>query len=169
MGLPPESTNVYKRRASNVRTVINGTPATITPYYTGDTELCVSIGIADGSGGDAEAGIGLEKLAKNYAYGSILSDYQLVTPYASNTITVSYWNGTSWTVGETHNLSGTITSPAAEFRDGNSGFGVPGSRISGTAANLGSGANLWKFVGTQPFALIINDSVDDEEVLAGWD
>jgi hypothetical protein len=81
---------------------------------------------------------------------------------------VSYWANNQWNVGEVHSLNGTQTNPDAVDRDGTNGFGVDGTNISGAAANLASGANLWKFEGTQPFSVIINDTADDEERLLGW-
>jgi len=98
----------------------------------------------------------------------VLSDYQIVAPYADTTVTVSYWANSQWNVGEVHSLSGTQTNPDAVDRDGTNGFGVDGSTISGGAANLASGANLWKWESTKPIALIINDNANDEENMLGW-
>jgi len=169
--LAPATQYNYKRRNANSVTINNTTPSNIGNNITYDTSLPVAtVEIADGAGGDCTQGIGYEYLSDTYSWGDVLSDYQIVAPYADTTVTVSYWDSgtSSWVVGETHSLSGTQTSPAAVDRDGTNGFGVDGSTISGLAANLASGANLWKFEGTQPFALIINDNSDDEERLLGW-
>jgi len=169
--LAPATQYNYKRRNANSVTINNTTPSNIGNNITYDTSLPVAtVEIADGAGGDCTQGIGYEYLSDTYSWGDVLSDYQIVAPYADTTVTVSYWDSgtSSWVVGETHSLSGTQTSPAAVDRDGTNGFGVDGSTISGLVANLASGANLWKFEGTQPFALIINDNSDDEERLLGW-
>jgi hypothetical protein len=169
--LAPATQYNYKRRNNYNITINNTIPSTSSTYVTYDTSLPVAtVEIGDGAGGDCTQGIGYEYLSDTYSWGDVLSDYQIVAPYADTTVTVSYWNtGTSsWVVGETHSLSGTQTSPDAVDRDGTNGFGVDGTTTSGLAANLASGANLWKFEGTQPFALIINDNSDDEERLLGW-
>jgi hypothetical protein len=166
--ISPASTNVYKRRSQYNFTINNTTPGTVGTYYTGDSLPSFAVAIADGSGGDMEQGLGLENLSDTYSFGNVLSDYQIVAPYASTTVNVSYWNGSAWVLGESHSLSGSLTSPDAVDRDGTNGFGVDGTTISGGAANLGSGATLWKWEGNNPFYLLINDSVDDEETLMGW-
>jgi hypothetical protein len=170
--LAPATQYVYTRRNGNERTINNTAPSNAGgTYVIYDTSLPVAHNeIGDGAGGDCTQGIGYEYLSDTYSWGNVLSDYQIVTPYADTTIKVSYWDtGTSsWVVGETHSLSGTQTSPDAVDRDGTNGFGIGGTIISGAANDLASGANLWKFEGTQSFALIINDSVQDEERLLGW-
>jgi hypothetical protein len=40
--------------------------------------------------------------------------------------------------------------------------------MDGLAVNLGSGSTIWKFESNQPFALIVNDTDNDEEVLLGF-
>jgi hypothetical protein len=167
--LAPATQYNYKRRNANNITINNTAPSTSGTYVTYDTSLPVAtVEIADGAGGDCTQGIGYEYLSNTYSWGNSLSDYQLVAPYADTTVTVSYWASNQWNVGEVHSLNGTQINPDAAFRDGTNGFGIGGSNISGSAAFLASGANLWKFEGTQPFALIINDTADDEERLLGW-
>jgi len=167
--LQPMANYVYKRRNNYNITVNGGGPATASSRVTYDANnLVLSLEIADGAGGDSTQGIGYEYLSDTFSFGNVLSDYMLVAPYANSIIDVSYWDGTDWVLGEQHSLSGTQTSPASAFRDGNQGFGVNGTQDSGSVTNLGSGATLWKFEGTQPFAVIINDSGDDEENLLGW-
>ena len=111
-----------------------------------------------------------------YSWGNTLSDYQIVAPYSNTSITVSYWNGTDWIIGEVHNLDvATFDNPQQVVRDGNNGFGIWGETTSGTSANLAAGLgdggidpNLWKFEGNQPFALFLNDTNDKEETMLGF-
>lgn len=65
-------------------------------------------------------------------------------------------------------MNGSALSPDYILRDGTRGFGVAGTDSSGSAAYFASGANLWKFEGSDVFALIINDTANDEEPLYGW-
>ena len=168
MVLTPASTNHYRRRDQYERTINNTVPSTVTTYYVGDVLPCWSTEIGDGAGGDANQGIGLENLSDTYSWGNTLSDYQIVAPYPNTTISISYYSGSTWILGETHYLSGSTTSPDAAFRDGTVGFGSEGADDSGSAVNLGGGTQLWKWEGDQPFALIINDTQNDEEPLFGW-
>ncbi len=165
----PMTNYVYKRRNHHNRTINNTAPANNGTYVSYDTSLPLfTMEIADGSGSDSAQGIGYEYLSDTFSWGNVLSDYKIVAPYADTTVTVSYWASSQWNVGEVHSLSGTQTSPANVDRDGTNGFGVDGSTISGTASNLASGANLWKWESTKPIAIIINDNSDDEENLLGW-
>ena len=166
----PMTNYVYRRRNHHERTINNTAPSNSSNTYVAyDTSLPLfTLEIADGSGGDSAQGIGYEYLSDTFSWGNALSDYQIVAPYADTTVTVSYWQNNQWNVGEVHSLSGTKTNPDAVDRDGNNGFGVNGSTISGAADNLASGANLWKWESTKPIAVIINDTADDEENLLGW-
>ena len=167
--MQPMTNYVYKRRNQASRTINNTEPSNLATYVSYDTSLpLLTLEIADGAGGDSTQGIGYEYLQDTFYWGNVLSDYQIVAPYADTTVTVSYWANSQWNVGEVHSLNGTQTNPDAVDRDGTNGFGVDGTNISGAAANLASGANLWKFEGTQPFSVIINDTADDEERLLGW-
>jgi hypothetical protein len=167
--LTPASTHVYNRSPQFNNTVINTTPTTVGSYYVTDTtNLVVSDQIADGAGGDANQGLGYQHLCDRYSWGDALSDYQIVAPY-STTVTVSYWTGSSWTVWDTHVLSGTQTAPVYVARDGTNGPGVAATLIQGAAANMASGATgPWKWEGTNPFYLCINDTTDDEYSMLGW-
>ena len=169
--LSPASQYVYKRRNNNNITINNTAPSTSSTYVTYDTSLPVmTVEIGDGAGLDACQGIGYEYLSDTFSWGNVLSDYQIVAPYADTTVTVSYWANNQWNVGEVHSLSGTQTNPDAAFREGNTGFGSPGDPAydDGQALDLANGANLWKWESTKPIALIINDSADDEENMLGW-
>ena len=167
----PMTNYVYKRRTANNITINNTTPANSSTYVSYDTSLPLfTLEIADGAGSDSAQGIGYEYLSDTFSWGNVLSDYQIVAPYADTTVTVSYWANSQWNIGEVHSLSGTQTSPDAAFREGNTGFGSAGNTASdsGAAANLASNANLWKWESTKPIAVIINDNADDEENLLGW-
>ena len=168
--MQPMTNYVYRRRNHHEKTINNTAPSNPSNTYVAyDTSLPLfTLEIADGAGGDSTQGIGYEYLSDTFSWGSVLSDYQIVAPYADTTVTVSYWANSQWNVGEVHSLSGTQTNPAAVDRDGTNGFGVDGSTISGSAANLASGATLWKWESTKPIAVIINDNADDEENLLGW-
>ena len=110
----------------------------------------------------------MEYLSDTYSWGNVLSDYTIVFPYTATVIT-SYWNGSTWVIWETHsNISGSITNPPRITRDGANGPGIEANSLSGLSANMASGATLWKWEGTAPFYLNINDSTDDEFSVLGW-
>ena len=167
--LSPMSNYVYQRFQSYNNTTNNTTPTNLNSYVTYDsTYKVMNMNIADGSGGDCAQGLGLEYLSDTYSWGNVVSDYVIVCPYTT-TVVVSYWNGSAWVVLETHsNIAGTITSPGFVSRDGTTGVGIAATIISGGATNMASGATLWKWEGTQPFYLAINDSADDEFSVLGW-
>lgn len=167
--LSPMSTYVYQRFQNNLNTTNSTTPTNNNAYVTYDsTYKVMNMTIADGSGGDCAQGLGLEYLSNTYSWGNVLSDYTIVFPYTASVIT-SYWNGSAWVVWDTHsNITGSITNPPRITRDGTNGPGVEASAIQGAAANMASGATLWKWEGTAPFYLNINDSADDEFSVLGW-
>ena len=167
--LSPMSTYVYQRYQNNINTTNNTTPTNNNTYVTYDsTYKVMNMNIADGGGGDCAQGLGLEYLSDTYSWGNVVSDYAIAAPYSATTVTTSYWSGSAWVVWETHSLSGTITSPAYVQRDGTTGVGIAATIISGAAANMASGATLWKWEGTAPFYLCINDNADDEFSVLGW-
>lgn len=167
--LSPMSTYVYQRYQNFLNTTNNTTPTNNNAYVTYDsTYKVMNMNIADGAGGDCAQGLGLEYLADTYSWGNVVSDYTIVFPYTA-TVTTSYWNGSAWVVWDTHsNITGSITNPPRITRDGTNGPGVEASAIQGAAANMASGATLWKWEGTAPFYLCINDSADDEFSVLGW-
>jgi hypothetical protein len=166
--LSPASKYVYQRYLAYDYTVIGTTATTRNNYCISDpTNSVMAITIADGSGGDCAQGLGLEFLSDRYSWGNVLSDYAIVFPYTA-TVTVSYWNGSAWVVWDTHTVTGNLTNPSRVFRDGTNGPGVEGNVLSGAATNMASGATLWKWEGTAPFYLCINDSADDEFSVLGW-
>jgi len=170
--LGPATNYSYNRYAQFYNTVNNNTATTVASgnvVYDTSGKLVINSTIADGSGGDTCNGIGTAYMSNTYSWGDVLSDYGVIAPYANTVIDVSYFTGGGiWSLAERHSLNGTLTSPGYAFRDGNAGFGVAGSTVSGGAANLAGGATLWKFEGNNPFAVVINDAYDDEEVLLGW-
>jgi len=138
-------------------------------------QTIISVETDDGSGSDMKQGIPIEYISNTYSYGETLSDYALIAPYPNTTVRVSYWNGSSWVLGEQHDLNGTsIETPDSAYRSGTSGFGVNltffgnAAELSGTANNFAGGANLWKFEGNNPFALFINDSANAETEMLGF-
>lgn len=167
--LSPMSTYVYQRYQGYINTTNNTTPTTNNAYVTYDsTYKVMNMSIADGAGGDCAQGLGLEYLSDTYSWGNVVSDYTIVFPYTA-TVTTSYWSGSAWVVWDTHsNIAGSVTNPPRIMRDGNNGPGVEAGSISGAAANMASGATLWKWEGTAPFYLNINDSADDEFSVLGW-
>lgn len=166
--LVPASKHMYRRMAENERTVKNNPPAVNAANLVSDTDPCVAVEIADASGADCTQGLGVENLSKIHAFGNTLSDYYIVAPYDNTIVQVLYWDGTSWILGEEHTLNGSLDSPDFVRRDGDSGFGVAGTNLSGTALNLGSDANIWKWVSNNPVHITINDSGANEDNLLGW-
>ena len=169
--LAPATQYTYTRLNANERTINNTAPSNAGTYVTYDTSLPTAhVQIADGAGGDCTQGIGYEYLSDTYSWGNVLSDFTLVSPYANNVVNVSYWLNNQWNLGGSYSLNGTQTSPAGVFRNGNGGFD---SAATGTNPYSGAHSNfntstLWKFEGTSPFSVIINDNADDEERLLGW-
>jgi hypothetical protein len=166
--LSPMTRYVYQRYQASFNTTNNITPTVYGPYVTYDnTYNVMAMNIADGGGGDAAQGLGYEYLSDRYSWGNVLSDYAIVAPNNCYIVT-SYWNGSSWVVWDTHTLTGTQTSPGQVQRDGTNGPGVTATIVSGGATNMASGATLWKWEGTAPFFICINDSADDEFAMLGW-
>ena len=148
----------YRRKNSFEATSENTSPSTQDTNLVYDTTYnSWGLSIADGSGGDNEVSMPLDMLSKNYTFGERLNSYYVVSPYASNNIKISSWNGSSWEVFSTHIVNGTVTSPA---------FAQSGSQ-SGGGGNFNSN-KLWTFQGTDPFYIVINDNGRDEEMLLGW-
>ena len=168
--LSPMSRYVYYRYSQYLNTTNSTTPTNNNANVTYDSTYNVmNMQIGDGGGGDCAQGLGLEYLSDTYSWGNVLSDYVIVCPYTA-TVTASYWNGSAWVVRETHsNISGTITSPGAVSRDGWTGVGIAATTIAGFSANMVSDTTtLWKWEGTAPFYLAINDNADDEFSVLGW-
>lgn len=166
--LSPASKYVYQRYLAYDYTVFETTPTTRNTYCISDpTHSVMATTIGDGSGGDCAQGLGLEFLSDRYSWGNVLSDYTIAFPYTA-TVTVSYWSGSAWVVWDTHTATGNLANPPGLARDGTAGPGVAATNTNGSAANMAAGATLWKWEGTAPFYLCINDSVDDEFSVLGW-
>ena len=167
--LSPMAQYVYQRYVAYYSTTNSTTPTTVGANVIYDsTYKVMSMSIGDGAGGDCAQSLGLEYLSDTYSWGNVLSDYGIAAPYAGTTVTTYYWSGTAWVVWDTHSLSGTITVPAYVARDGTLGPGVDATTISGVATNMASGATLWKWESNKPIYLCVNDSVDDEFSVLGW-
>jgi hypothetical protein len=167
--LSPMSKYVYQRYQAYLNTTNNTVPTNNIAYVTYDSNYNVmNMNIGDGSGGDSAQGLGLQYLSDRYSWGDVLSDYTIVFPYNA-IVTAEYWNGTDWIIWDTHNITnGSITNPPRVARDGTNGPGVEASQITGFSANMASGATLWRWVGTAPFYLCINDNADAEFSVLGW-
>lgn len=158
--LPPVSTNyIYRRSNAYEETIYGGNPSFVGTYVIQDDDGAAAISIADGAGSEAEAGMPLDFLTDTYAFGSgELDSYFIVSPY-TNTITVSYYSGGSWTEYASHTENGTLTSPSVH---------AEGTQSGGTPLVPGLGSAPWKFEGTNPFYIVVNDGSSDEEALIGW-
>lgn len=166
--LAPAEEHVYRRRdGSNVGTgfqssIINTTPTVNTTYYVSHASGVVTSMQGDGAGGDSEGGIGLSKLTTFQSWGSKLTDYQIVAPYANTTTSVYYFSGSNYHLLESHSLNGTITNPANVFRNADGTSDIAGS------SSFFNDMTLWKFESTNPVAVFVNDNELDEDVLVGW-
>jgi len=165
--LSPPNKISYHRMKQYPITIYGNTPSTNSYHVISDDDLCTNISIADGSGGDKIQGVGIEFISNTYSFGNTLSDFAIVAPYSATTISVEHWDDTNWEILESFNLNGELLTPEYIFRDGSTGTGATGSIISGLSSNFNSDT-LWKFVGNYPFALIINDSSDNEMAVYGW-
>lgn len=169
--MPPAGFLTYRKRSGNDRKVNNTSVNAENTYYISSSEYpAVTIQIADGSGGDANQGMPLENLSDTFSWGDRLSDYHITAPYSNTVVNVSYYSEGSWILAETHELNGSLTSPATAFREGNTGFGTSGNLGDGdgNAAYFASDASLWKWESNNPIFVLINDTTNDEEPLLGW-
>lgn len=168
--LSPLERVVYNRYTGVVSDIFNGTSFTALQNGVSSSNVnlpLMNTTLADGSGLDAAQGIGRSFLSNTYCFGNLLSDYVIIAPN-TNSIAVSFWTGTQWTVFETHNLVGTELSPVRVARSGATGVGVEASSIGGNTLDLNTTATLWKFEGTDVFYVGVNDTADDEISLCGW-
>jgi len=152
-------TNIYGKKLNHSNNVVY------------DNIICMNTNVADGAGADMEHGVGIEYISNSYLFGNTVSDFAIVMPYSSTTVDVYYLDYTNkcWKLLENFYGNGTLTNPIYYFRDGNNGTGVTGNVYSGGANNfINNNTKLWKFMGNYPFALIMNDSTDDEFINYGW-
>lgn len=182
MMIPPASTHVFTRRSStqgNWSVAGNTTSNTnLVVHSTISGNKVWATEIADGSGGDAAMGLGIEFLSNTFTYGASLSDYAIVAPFGQTNVTVKYHGKTNgnteaWTTLHTHTIgsdSNTPISPAARFEDGNGNGGTEYSDYtgSGSASDFASGASMWWFEADKPVFIMINTPSNDEEMLLGW-
>lgn len=167
--MAPAGNYIYTRRSSYDITMGGTAPTSQGTYHNYDANYkCVSVEIADGSGGDSCQHLALENLSNTYAYGNSLSDYHITMPF-DGSVTVYYADGDTnngWKELNNHTFNGSLLSPGQIGIDGDSD---PGSfDDSGSAPYLAGGAIKWLFKGTKPFKLTINDTSNDEETLFGW-
>ena len=182
MMVPPASTYMFTRRAStqgNWSVSGNTTSNTNLVVYSQISGNKVwATEIADGAGGDAAMGLGIEFLSNTFAYGNTLSDYAIVAPFGQTNVTVKYHGKTNgnteaWTTLHTHTLGSdltTPTNPAARFEDGNGNGGTSHSDYndSGATNDFATGASMWWFEADKPIFVMINTPSQDEEMLLGW-
>lgn len=166
--LNPAETRIYYRTAARTPKTISGSNPS---YYTGQVAVddypIIQTSIADGSGGDAESGIGINNISNTYAFGNNLSDYMIVSMYPNTVITASYYSASAWHVHEIHDIpNGELDSPQVVYVDGDNDGTWDGSGAS--AFISGSGIDLWKWESNNPFYIRINDVYNDEITLLGW-
>ena len=151
----------YRRRNSYERTIVNTAPsaAGLGGVVYDSSHKSWAMCIADGAGGDSEASLPYEFLTKTFAYGNELKSYYVNSAY-TNTVEISYWDSSAseWETFATHTVNGTQTS-VATAQSGSQG---------GETQAMANGALLWKFEGSNPFYVVINDNSRDEEMLLGW-
>ena len=148
----------YRRDSGGLNSTVQGTtPATINTNAVTDDDLDTwAFDIGDGAGGDSEQSAPLHMLNQNYTLGDELESYKIVSPY-DQTVTISSWNGSAWVEFSSHTLSGAgLNTPATA---------ESGSQQGGTPFNSNT---LWKFEGTKPYYLCVNEASADEETLFGW-
>lgn len=158
--LPPVSTDyVYRRYNEYEINILGQTPSFVGTYVVQDNNGVAAVSIADGAGSEAEAGMPLNFLSNTYAFGSgELDSYFIVSPY-TNTITVSYYSNNVWTQYDSHVENGSLTVPSVHSE---------GQQAGGTPLVPALGSVPWKFEGTNPFYIVVNDGSSDEEALIGW-
>ena len=182
MMVPPASTYMYTRRTTTKGEWTTGSNAThsnsLVVYSTNSGNKVWATEIADGSGGDAAMGLGIEFLSNTFTYGASLSDYAIIAPFGETNVTVKYHGKTNgnteaWSTLNTHTIgssSNTPTSPAARFEDGNGNGGTSFSDYTGSGgtSDFASGAAMWWFEADKPVFIMINTPSNDEEMLLGW-
>ena len=180
MMVAPASLYMYTRRLgtrfqwSSGGSVSTNTGGNI--VYSEDKVKVTTTEIADGSGGDSTMGLGIEYLANTFAYGDQLSDYAIIAPFETTTVTVKYHSGgagrEAWTTLYTHKMKSAVSplGPTAVYVDGNGTVTDDHSSYndSGGAPYLGGGSNLWWFESNNPIYVCINTPNNDEETLLGW-
>jgi len=138
-------------------------------YNTTFSDLVWASHSGDGAGGDAEQHLGFCYLSNEYAWCAVLGDYTIVAPFNPTTIYVQAWYNNQWNLFQTHTSTGGPTLPTTFEVDGD--FDGSFNRGGGAAHFVdpsGNEISKFKWSGTKPFFLRINDTAHDEEPLRGW-
>ena len=180
----PADKRIFSRRSSesrcldNTSTNINTSNKLVRIAPTDKKLFAQEIG--DGAGSDSCQGVPLSCLSNTYIWGNTLSDFSLISPYLVQ-VTVEYYSD-GWKHHGNFVLQGTMDNPGGYFEDGNGGTAsnqpplsaydltIDSNKIldDGSAANLRGGADIWRFRAHKPFAVIVNDSSEDELPIIGW-
>lgn len=115
-------------------------------------------------GNDKCQGIPVGYCNDTYLWPDGLTGYTTVSPYADNEIKVYQFDSSSdtWDLYETITPTKNVANQTGSY----SGDTSPIDDFIGPNSPQSNG--LWKFEGTYPFALWINDKLDDEELVWGW-
>ena len=123
----------------------------------------------DGAGGDAEQHLGFTYLSNEYAWCAVLGDYYIAAPFNPTTIYVQAWYNNQWNAFQTHTSTGGPTAPTVFAVDGDfDGSFNPGGGAEHFVDPFGNEITKFKWSGTKPFFLRVNDTAHDEEPLRGW-
>lgn len=115
-------------------------------------------------GNDKSQGIPVGYCNDTYLWPDGLTGYTLVSPYADNTINVYQHDSSS----DTWDLYQTITPTVNVANQVGSYSGDTSPQDSFIGPNSPASDSVWKFEGTYPFALWVNDNLLDEELVWGW-
>lgn len=174
--VPPASHVMYRQRSGPVLALKNNTTGLGSTTYVNWllTDKVGSIVIADGSGGDASMGLGIEYLSNTYYFEDTgLSDFLVTSPFPTE-VEVYYWDAQAqvqkWVLATTVDLtSSTVTNPTAVGRSGpDIATGYDDSGNASYFSFSGYTPTKWKFEAVHPFYIYVNDSQNDEETLLGW-
>lgn len=115
-------------------------------------------------GNDKCQGIPVGYCNDTYLWPDGLTGYTIVSPYDSNEIKAYQFDYSTdtWDLHETITPTKNIANQTGSY----SGDVSPADGFIGPNSPQLDG--LWKFEGTYPFALWINDKLDDEELVWGW-
>jgi len=114
-------------------------------------------------GNDKCQGIPVGYCNDTYLWPDGLTGYTIVSPYDDNQIKVYQLNSSGqWDLHETVSPTKNISNQTGSY----SGDTSPLDKFIGP--NSPQENSHWKFEGTYPFALWVNDNLNDEELLWGW-
>ena len=146
----------FRRDSGGVSSTTAGaSPSTVNTNVVFDSSLdSWAFDIADGQGGDSENSMPNTMINQTYTFGHKVHNYTIVNPNGAQDIVVESYDGDSFINFATHNMSaGSNTAPTVAS--------------TGSSSDLNSNT-LWKWTGEDKFYLLINDDVNDEEALQGW-